>query len=269
MSEDYEIKIDAEEARESFGEETFDTNIRAFVEHVYESTKKELDVAFITKDAPRLKRQIFKLKTTVRYLCIENFAMELQDLEEYTKEPANWTKIAELYPRLMKHFDLVFKAVKRFDNEITGNAPDPEDNIKDGDTTSSSKFPFSTRDSQLTGDSKFLFKQEKSKANLLDLRNLENTKDSNSFFRDSNVRQVEMTQDEFESKALLKIELFEIDISKIKISRLNKATLMKDRLKNFIDQESLELVKMFGKAIDHKNKEEFIEALKALKRIAL
>lgn len=109
-----EIKIDEEEAKENYGDMIFEKSITILVEKEYETTRRNLQEAYDSKDSSRLKHITHTLKTNARFLCSENFALECQAIESCTKEGlVNWEKVVELFPQFMEDFDLLFKEAEK------------------------------------------------------------------------------------------------------------------------------------------------------------
>lgn len=115
----FEAIIDAEEAKDNYTEETFNICISSFLTEGYDITRRELKAAYRTKDTQQMKKTTHTLKTTVRYMCVENLALECQKIEDLTKT-ADWVAIDKLYPPLMRHLEKLYVAVKKMDDEIQG-----------------------------------------------------------------------------------------------------------------------------------------------------
>jgi hypothetical protein len=118
MSDDYEINIDVEEAIDNYEEAIFEMNIKLFVEESYESNKAGMIAAVENRDEKKLKMLTHTLKTNVRYMCVENFAMECEAIENCTKDPPDWPKILSLFPTFLAHFEVLYKKVKKIYDDM-------------------------------------------------------------------------------------------------------------------------------------------------------
>ncbi len=131
--EKIEIIIDEEEACDNFGEDTFQENIIRFVEEGYKHSFEEIKEAEFMRNSAKMKITTHTLKTTVRYMCSENFAEICQGIESETKAP-NWNKILELLPEFYNYYEILYQKTLKIYNRLKGkelDAPGPLENLKE------------------------------------------------------------------------------------------------------------------------------------------
>lgn len=105
-----DIKIKPDEIKDQFSEDLFEQLIKTFVERDYEDKKRQIEEALEAKDAPKLKYVCHTFKTTARMLCIEDFALECQEIEnEAVKENVDWTKMETLVGQWLVDFHSIFE----------------------------------------------------------------------------------------------------------------------------------------------------------------
>ncbi len=108
-----DIKIKPDESKDNFGDELFEQLIINFVEKDYEEKKTLIEEALQAKDNQKLYFIVHSFKTTARMLCIEDFAQECQEIQDYSHSgQGDWEKLDELLPLFLQDFEAVFLDAK-------------------------------------------------------------------------------------------------------------------------------------------------------------
>jgi HPt (histidine-containing phosphotransfer) domain-containing protein len=122
------IIIDVEESKESFGEETFESMLKMFVDGYYETTVRNLQDAFSAQDRGSMKHLTHTLKTYARFLCSEEFALECQAIENCVKEGAeDWEKIGTLFPQFIEDYAILYHLIEELFKEHCQNKEPTEE----------------------------------------------------------------------------------------------------------------------------------------------
>jgi hypothetical protein len=108
-----DIRIKPEDSKDNFGDELFEQLIINFVEKDYEEKKTLIEEAHQNKDCQKLYFVVHSFKTTARMLCIEDFALECQEIQDYSHAgKEDWEKLNLLVPLFLKDFESVYNDAK-------------------------------------------------------------------------------------------------------------------------------------------------------------
>jgi hypothetical protein len=108
-----DIKIKPDDSKDNFGDELFEQLIINFVEKDYEEKKALIEEAHQAKDCQKLYFVVHSFKTTARMLCIEDFALECQEIQDYSHTgKEDWEKLNLLVPLFLKDFETVYNDAK-------------------------------------------------------------------------------------------------------------------------------------------------------------
>lgn len=113
-----EIKINKTQTQEDYGEDMFDEIIFDFIEEKYDEKKKEITEGFLNDNAMKIKQATHTLKTTSRYLFEEGFALQCQQMENWSSKELNWEKLKENKDHYLRYMDAMYLACLKFYKEI-------------------------------------------------------------------------------------------------------------------------------------------------------
>ncbi len=118
-----DIKINAEECKDQFGDDLYEQLVVTFVERDYVEKKEQIEQAIKVKDNKQLKYVCHTFKTTSRMLCIEDFALECHAIEtEAVKDNVDWNLMQELVDEFLIDFHSIYKdALEIYNKEFNKN----------------------------------------------------------------------------------------------------------------------------------------------------